>query len=85
MQSRRDQVQAHTFVMGRLTSGVLRMEPDGLDQPVSRTTKGLLAGLLVAGLIGVVITFSGSSCPVATPAGRSPDRWCCRRTPALVT
>ena len=63
MQSRRDQVQAHTFVMGRLTSGVLRLEPDGLDQPVSRTTKGVLAGLLVAGLIGVVITLFGFIVP----------------------
>jgi type VII secretion protein EccB len=63
VQSRRDQVQAHTFVMGRLTTGVLRLEPDGLDQPVSRTTKGLFGGLVVAGLIGVVITLFGFIVP----------------------
>ncbi|GAA3623071.1 type VII secretion protein EccB [Kineosporia mesophila] len=63
MQSRRDQVQAHTFVMGRLTTGVLRLEPDGLDQPVSRTTRGIFGGLIVAGLIGVVITLFGFIVP----------------------
>ena len=53
MQSRRDQVQAHMFVMGRLTSGVLRLEPDGLDQPVARTSRGALVGFGVSLLIAV--------------------------------
>ncbi|MBT0774252.1 type VII secretion protein EccB [Kineosporia sp. J2-2] len=55
MQSRKDQVQAHMFVMGRLTSGVLRLEPDGLDQPVSRTGRGALGGILVAVLACLVV------------------------------
>lgn len=44
------------FVMGRLTSGVLRLEPDGLDQPVTRTSRGLLGGIVAAVLIGLVMT-----------------------------
>jgi type VII secretion protein EccB len=72
VQSRRDQVQAHTFVMGRLTSGVLRLEPDGLDQPVSRTTKGVLVGLLIAGLIGVVITLFGFIVPGGNTGWQKP-------------
>jgi type VII secretion protein EccB len=59
VQSRRDQVQAHMFVMGRLTSGVLRLEPDGLDQPVSRTGRGVMGGLAVAVLIGLVVALYG--------------------------
>lgn len=38
MQSRRDQVQAHLFVMSRLASGMLRAEPDAPDTPTGRTT-----------------------------------------------
>ncbi|MFD0567150.1 hypothetical protein ACFQ2M_38235 [Kitasatospora saccharophila] len=40
MQSRRDQVQAHLFVMGRVAAGVLRAEPDAPDTPVGRTNRG---------------------------------------------
>jgi len=45
MQSRRDQVQAHVFVMSRLASGMLRAEPDAPDTPHGRTTRGALIGL----------------------------------------
>ncbi|MGW4807651.1 type VII secretion protein EccB [Kitasatospora sp. NPDC004272] len=52
MQSRRDQVQAHLFVMGRVAAGVLRAEPDAPDTPVGRTNRGAALGLAVAVLIG---------------------------------
>ncbi|MGV9263222.1 type VII secretion protein EccB [Kitasatospora sp. NPDC003701] len=52
MQSRRDQVQAHLFVMSRVAAGVLRAEPDAPDTPVGRTNRGAAIGLAVALLIG---------------------------------
>ncbi|MEV7773071.1 type VII secretion protein EccB [Kitasatospora sp. NPDC086791] len=52
MQSRRDQVQAHLFVMSRVAAGILRAEPDAPDTPVGRTNRGAVLGLAVALLIG---------------------------------
>ncbi|MFC5666678.1 type VII secretion protein EccB [Kitasatospora misakiensis] len=52
MQSRRDQVQAHLFVMSRVAAGVLRAEPDAPDTPVGRTNRGAATGLALALLIG---------------------------------
>ncbi|MFD9393346.1 type VII secretion protein EccB [Streptomyces sp. NPDC060000] len=51
MQSKRDQVQAHTFVMGRLTSGMLLADPDAPESPLGRTTRGTLTGFIVCVLI----------------------------------
>ena len=53
MQSRRDQVQAHMFVMGRLSAGMLRADPDIPDTPQRRTTRGFAIGLVVTVLIGL--------------------------------
>lgn len=44
MQSRRDQVQAHLFVMSRLASGMLRAEPDAPDTPAAAPPVGRWAG-----------------------------------------
>jgi type VII secretion protein EccB len=61
MQSRRDQVQAHLFVMSRLATGMLRGEPDAPDTPATRTSRGTAGGLvlgtalcLVAAVYGVI-------------------------------
>ncbi|WP_326813251.1 type VII secretion protein EccB (plasmid) [Streptomyces scopuliridis] len=51
MQNRRDQVQAHMFVMGRLTSGLLRTDLDAPESPVGRTNRGLAIGVIVSLLI----------------------------------
>jgi hypothetical protein len=51
MQSRRDQVQAHLFVMGRITSGMLRADPDAPESPQGRTNRGTAAGIVVAVLL----------------------------------
>ncbi|MFJ9693903.1 type VII secretion protein EccB [Kitasatospora sp. NPDC101183] len=67
MQSRRDQVQAHLFVMSRLASGMLRAEPDAPDTPTGRTTRGAVTGLAVAVLIGLGVTVYG----VIKPGGDS--------------
>ena len=48
MQSKRDQVQAHLFVMGRLASGMLRADPDAPESPSGRTNRGAAIGAIVA-------------------------------------
>ncbi|WP_026422619.1 type VII secretion protein EccB [Actinokineospora inagensis] len=55
MYSRRDQVQAHSFLVGRLTNAVLRVDPDALERPLRRTSSGLTGGVAVAGLVLVVV------------------------------
>jgi type VII secretion protein EccB len=57
MQSRRDQIQAHSFVMGRLAAGVLRIDVDGPDHPVQRTKRGTIIGLVIGivACIGVAV------------------------------
>ncbi|MEU6353673.1 type VII secretion protein EccB [Streptomyces sp. NPDC047072] len=51
MQSKRDQVQAHAFVMNRLTSGMLLADPDAPESPLGRTTRGAVTGIVVAVLV----------------------------------
>lgn len=51
MQSKRDQVQAHMFVMGRLTSGMLRADPDAPESPQGRTNRGVVIGVVIAVLL----------------------------------
>ncbi|MEU3185080.1 type VII secretion protein EccB [Streptomyces sp. NPDC006923] len=51
MQSKRDQVQAHMFVMGRLTSGMLRGDPDAPESPQGRTNRGIVMGVVIAVLL----------------------------------
>ncbi|MFD9053309.1 type VII secretion protein EccB [Streptomyces zaomyceticus] len=48
MQTKRDQVQAHMFVMGRLTSGMLRADPDAPESPQGRTNRGTAIGVVIA-------------------------------------
>ncbi|NJP74575.1 type VII secretion protein EccB, partial [Streptomyces sp. C1-2] len=51
MRSKRDQVQAHTFMMGRLTAGMLLADPDAPESPLGRTTRGALIGVVVGALV----------------------------------
>ncbi|MET9506716.1 type VII secretion protein EccB [Streptomyces sp. NPDC006622] len=51
MRNKRDQVQAHMFVMGRLTSAMLRAEPDDPESPTGRTNRGALIGVIIAILV----------------------------------
>ena len=50
MKSRRDQVQAHAYVVGRLTSALVHGEPDAPESPTRRTTLGSFGGLMLATL-----------------------------------
>lgn len=50
MQNRRDQIQAHAFVVGRLVSAMMRAEPDAPYTPLRRFTVGTMIGVLLSGL-----------------------------------
>lgn len=72
MQSRRDQVQAHLFVMSRLAAGMLRAEPDTPDIPTGRTSRGIRTGLLIAVAIALVMALYGVIVPGGATAWRKP-------------
>jgi type VII secretion protein EccB len=68
MQSRRDQVQAHLFVVSRLTSSMVRADPNAPDTPLGRTSRGGIIGLilmlaiaLVAVLYGLIVSGGASA------------------------
>lgn len=71
MQSKRDQVQAHSFVMGRLSSGLLLADPDAPESPLGRTTRGIMYGLLVTLLIAAGATVYGLLRPGGNDSWRS--------------
>ncbi|MDR7277297.1 type VII secretion protein EccB [Catenuloplanes atrovinosus] len=48
MQSRKDQVQAYFYVVGRLTSAVMHGRPDAYEPPNRRPVLGYVIGLLLA-------------------------------------
>ena len=52
MTSRRDQVQAYGFVVGRLTSALVHGEPDAAQPPMQRTRSATLGGV-VLGMLGI--------------------------------
>ncbi|MFI2710486.1 type VII secretion protein EccB [Micromonospora sp. NPDC018662] len=51
MQSRRDQVQAQSYMTGRLTAALVTAEPEALENPHRRMLTGMIAGLLVGCLV----------------------------------
>ncbi|MCX5355740.1 type VII secretion protein EccB [Streptomyces mirabilis] len=53
MQNRRDQVQAHRFVVSRLTSGLLRADPDAPEPSTRRTDRGVAFGAVFAAVLAV--------------------------------
>ncbi len=50
MRSRRDQVQAHAYVVSRLTSALVHGDPDAPESPLRRTGLGTFGGLLLGTL-----------------------------------
>ncbi|WP_328420341.1 type VII secretion protein EccB [Streptomyces sp. NBC_00443] len=73
MQSKRDQVHAHSFMMGRLSSGLLTADPDAPESPLGRTTRGVVFGVLVTVLIGAGATVYGLLRPGGNDAWRDGD------------
>jgi len=71
VQSKRDQVQAHSFMMGRLSSGLLTADPDAPESPLGRTTRGVVFGVLVTLLIGAGATVYGLLRPGGNDGWRS--------------
>ncbi|TDQ44660.1 type VII secretion protein EccB [Actinorugispora endophytica] len=53
MQSRRDRVQAHNFMVGRLGTAMLEGDPNAVDAPMRRTRNGNFIGLAIAALVCV--------------------------------
>ncbi|SFT35340.1 type VII secretion protein EccB [Actinopolyspora lacussalsi subsp. righensis] len=51
MQSRRDQVQAYFFVVGRLVSALMRASPDDQTTPTRRFVMGTVIGTLLGALV----------------------------------
>ncbi len=63
MQSRRDQVQAYFFVVGRLVAGLVQGKPDALEHPNKRFNGGTVMGVLLAGLIVAIFGIYGLFVP----------------------
>lgn len=72
MRSRRDQVQAYFFVVGRLISALLSGRPDDPNPPTRRFTVNAIIGCLVAALVVVVFGIAGIISPGANNSWRSP-------------
>jgi type VII secretion protein EccB len=51
MKSRRDQVQAHAYVVSRLTAALVHAEPDAPESPLRRTGLGSFGGLMIGALL----------------------------------
>jgi type VII secretion protein EccB len=72
VQSRRDQVQAHQFMVGRLVSALVRTEPDAAETPMRRSTTGAVAGVIVAVLAVAGFAVVGLLRPGDVTAWRKP-------------
>jgi ESX secretion system ATPase EccB len=72
MQSRRDQVQAYFFVVGRLVSGLMQGKPDVLEHPNKRFNGGTFLGLLLAGLLVACFGIFGLLFPGGNNSWRVP-------------
>lgn len=69
MYGRREQVEAHSFLVGRILAAVLRTDPDAPDRPLRRTTVGLAGGIGVAIIVMAIVLI------VTLFTGRGSDAW----------
>ncbi|WP_017607068.1 type VII secretion protein EccB [Nocardiopsis xinjiangensis] len=53
MQTRRDQVQAHSFMVSRLSTAMSAADPDAAEAPLRRTRNGAFIGLVLGALLCV--------------------------------
>ncbi|WIX98217.1 type VII secretion protein EccB [Amycolatopsis mongoliensis] len=63
MKSRKDQVQAYFFVVGRLAAAVTHGKPDVLEAPTKRMTTGTVLGFVLAAVIMGVFGIFGMFVP----------------------
>jgi type VII secretion protein EccB len=59
MKSRRDQVHAHAYMLGRLTCALVHAEPDAAETPMRRTTLGSFGGLVIGAILVAVFLVWG--------------------------
>ncbi|MFJ4152951.1 type VII secretion protein EccB [Streptomyces galbus] len=71
MQTKRDQVQAHMFLMSRLTTSMLRSDPDAPESPQGRTNRGVAMGVLIAILVSAGAFVFGLVKPGTTDSWRT--------------
>ncbi|MFC7326851.1 type VII secretion protein EccB [Marinactinospora rubrisoli] len=74
MQTRRDRVQAHTFVVGRLSTAMLEADPDAVDAPMRRTRNGSFIGLAIGALLCVGFLVFGLIFPGGAQSWRQEGR-----------
>lgn len=72
MQTRRDQVQAHRFVVSRLTVGLLRADPDAPESPGRRTNRGMFIGGVLGALCAAGAMVFGFISPGGSTAWKDP-------------
>jgi type VII secretion protein EccB len=72
MQSRRDQVQAYFFVVGRLVAGLMHGKPDVPEHPNKRFNGGTFLGVLLAGLLVACFGIFGMLFPGGDNSWRVP-------------
>jgi ESX secretion system ATPase EccB len=72
MQSKRDQVQAYFFVVGRLVSAVVHGKPDVLAQPNKRLNTGTFLGVILGGVLMGVFGIIGLFVPGGNTTWRQP-------------
>ncbi|WP_370942288.1 type VII secretion protein EccB [Amycolatopsis sp. cg5] len=63
MKSRKDQVQAYFFVVGRLAAAVTHGKPDVLQPPARRVTTGTVFGFLLTALLAAIFGIYGLFVP----------------------
>src|SRR4051812_7119606 len=72
MQTQRDHVHAHQFLMGRLTSALVLGEPASAEIPGRRALTGLVVGVLLSVLTAVGIGVFGFIVPGGNTAWQKP-------------
>jgi type VII secretion protein EccB len=72
VQSRRDQVQAQSYVLGRLTSALISAKPEALENPNRRLVVGTVVGVLVAALVVAGFAVFGFLRPGGAKSWRAP-------------
>ncbi|GAB3240206.1 type VII secretion protein EccB [Kineosporia babensis] len=73
MQSRRDQVEAQSYMHQRLVGALVAAEPDGLENPTRRDLRGIMASIMVAllalGIVALYAVFSARGSTAWQQAG----------------
>jgi type VII secretion protein EccB len=72
VQTKRDQLQAHNFVAGRLKAALLRGDADALETPTRRFSAAAFAGVLVAALLVAGFAVFGFILPGGNRGWREP-------------